>query len=167
MNKSYYLLFIVVAVALGAGYYFGFDHGWEGAVKDDESLMPKDEMMPVLPGDEEGEMMGEEMMKENDMMESGGMMEGTAKEFVVAGSPFKFSVSEIKVKRGDKVRIVFQNNQGMHDWVVDEFNARTKVLQAGQTDTVEFIADKTGTFEYYCSVNGHRQMGMKGNLVVE
>lgn len=27
---KYFLAILVVAAALGAGYYFGFDHGWEG-----------------------------------------------------------------------------------------------------------------------------------------
>jgi plastocyanin len=29
------------------------------------------------------------------------------------------------------------------------------------------VADKKGTFEYYCSVGQHRALGMKGKLVVE
>jgi plastocyanin len=90
-----------------------------------------------------------------------------AKEFIVTGTAFKFSPAEIKVKKGDKVKIIFRNNGGTHDWVLDEFNVRTKQLQTGQTETVEFTADKTGTFEYYCSVGTHRQMGMKGKLIVE
>jgi plastocyanin len=32
---------------------------------------------------------------------------------------------------------------------------------------IEFVANKKGKFEYYCSVGEHRAMGMKGNLVVE
>ena len=55
----------------------------------------------------------------------------------------------------------------MHDWVLDEFNAKTKVIQGGQTDTVEFTASKAGTFEYYCSVGQHRQMGMVGKFIVQ
>lgn len=89
------------------------------------------------------------------------------KTFNVDGNNFSFSVSEIKVNKGDKVKIVFNNKVGFHDWVIDEFNARTPQIQAGQSATVEFVADKTGTFEYYCSVGQHRQMGMKGKLVVE
>jgi nitrite reductase (NO-forming) len=71
------------------------------------------------------------------------------------------------VKLGETVRINLTNEQGFHDWVIDEFNARTKQINAGQTDTVEFVADKVGTFEYYCSVGNHRQMGMIGKLIVE
>jgi len=50
---------------------------------------------------------------------------------------------------------------------MNEFNARTKQIKAGETETIEFIADKVGSFEYYCSVGQHRQMGMVGTLVVE
>lgn len=93
--------------------------------------------------------------------------EGQVQEFTVDASNFKFSVLEMRVKQGDTVRIVFTNTAGTHDWVIDEFNARTKILQTGGTETVEFVADQAGTFEYYCSVGQHRQMGMKGNLIVE
>jgi len=92
---------------------------------------------------------------------------GAVKTFNVTGKPFSFTPSEIKVKKGDTVKIVFKNEQGSHDWVIDEFNARTKVLSSGQAETIQFVADKTGTFEYYCSVGTHRQMGMKGKLIVE
>jgi plastocyanin len=81
------------------------------------------------------------------------------KTFSVEGKPFEFSLKEIRVKQGDKVRLVFTNKAGLHDWVIDEFNARTKQIPAGQSETIEFVADKKGTFEYYCSVGAHRQMG--------
>ena len=89
------------------------------------------------------------------------------REFIVLGNSFKFNPAEIRVRKGDTVRIVFKNEGGMHNWVLDEFNAGTKTLQSGQTDTIEFVANKTGTFEYYCSVGNHRQMGMVGKLIVE
>ena len=90
-----------------------------------------------------------------------------SKTFTIDASNFKFSIKEIKVKKGDKVKIVLNNKDGIHDWMIEEFDARTKQIAAGETDTVEFVADKTGTFEYYCSVGQHRQMGMVGNLIVE
>lgn len=98
---------------------------------------------------------------------SGAMMEGEAKTVKVTGSNFKFNPAEIRVKKGDTVKIVFTNSGGTHDFVIDEFNVRTPVIEGGETAEVEFVADKTGTFEYYCSVGQHRQMGMVGNLIVE
>ena len=94
--------------------------------------------------------------------------QGTVKEFAVTASEFKFSVPEMRVKQGDTVRVALTNGGTMpHDWRVDEFNATTKTITKGQTDTVEFVANKKGTFEYYCSVGQHRANGMVGKLVVE
>ena len=92
---------------------------------------------------------------------------GEVKEFMVKANNFVYDIKEIKVKKGDRVRINFVNDEGFHDWVVDEFNAKTKQLNASGKESIEFVADKTGTFEYYCSVGKHRQMGMVGNLIVE
>jgi cytochrome c oxidase subunit 2 len=93
--------------------------------------------------------------------------QSTVKTFTVIGKNFSFSPSEIKVNKGDKVKIIFQNDLGFHDWMLDEFNVKTPTISAGKTAEVEFTADKTGTFEYYCSVGNHRTMGMKGNLIVQ
>lgn len=98
---------------------------------------------------------------------TGVMEKGTVKTFDVAAKSFSFTPAEIRVKKGDTVKIVLTNSGGMHNWVIDEFNAKTKTIAAGATDTVEFTASKVGTFEYYCSVGNHRQMGMVGKLIVE
>jgi carboxymethylenebutenolidase len=72
----------------------------------------------------------------------------------------------IRVRVGDIVRIELNSEEGVHDWVLDEFSARTEVVEEGDSDTIEFVADEEGTFEYYCSVGEHREMGMEGNFVV-
>ena len=93
--------------------------------------------------------------------------EGEVKEFAVLSKGLSFTSSEIKVKKGDKVKITFKNTLEKHDLTLDEFNVKTKLLGAGEEETVEFTADQAGEFEYYCSVPGHRQAGMKGKLIVE
>ncbi len=89
------------------------------------------------------------------------------KEFAVTGSNFSFAPSTMTVKKGDRVKITFTDAGGNHDLRIDEFGVATKVLKAGGSETVEFTADKTGSFEYYCSVGSHRAMGMKGTLTVQ
>lgn len=96
-----------------------------------------------------------------------GAEDSTVKTIEVEGGEYYFKPNAITVKKGDTVKVVFKNVDGFHDFVIDEFNAKTKRIQANQTDTVTFVADKTGTFEYYCSVGKHREMGMKGTLTVE
>lgn len=89
------------------------------------------------------------------------------KEFTVTAGSFYFSPKTLSVNKGDTVKINFVNSGGMHDWRLDEFNAKTPVLQSGQSASITFVADKSGTFEYYCSVGTHRQMGMVGTLTVK
>lgn len=93
--------------------------------------------------------------------------EGTVKTFTIEGSSFKFSPNTITVNEGDMVKITFKNVQGFHDFVLDEFNVKSKTIPANQTDEVQFVASKKGTFEFYCSVGNHRAMGMVGKLTVQ
>ncbi len=89
------------------------------------------------------------------------------KTFTVTASNFSFTPNQMTVNKGDTVKIIFKNANGQHDWKLDEFNALTNIISAGQEQTIQFVATKTGTFEYYCSVGTHRQMGMKGTLTVK
>lgn len=89
------------------------------------------------------------------------------KSFTVTGSNFAFSQKEMRVKKGDTVRVTFTNTAGTHDWKLEGYNVGTKVLSQGASETVTFTADKTGSFTYYCSVGSHRAMGMVGTLIVE
>jgi plastocyanin len=94
-------------------------------------------------------------------------MMGTTKEFTVTGSAYKFDPATITVNKGDKVKIIFKSSGGMHDLVIDELNVKTAVLPSGKEETIEFTADKAGSFKYYCAVGNHRAMGMEGTLVVK
>ncbi len=91
----------------------------------------------------------------------------TVKEFTVDGSNFKFAPSTITVKKGDTVKLTLKNIQGFHDFKIDAFKVATKQIKEGTTETVTFVADKEGTFEYYCSVGKHKAMGMVGTLIVK
>jgi len=93
--------------------------------------------------------------------------QGEQKTINISGANFRFSMDEIRVKEGDTVKIIFKSDGGFHDWVVDEFDARTARVNTGEMAETEFIAGKKGAFEFYCSVGQHRQMGMVGRLIVE
>ena len=53
------------------------------------------------------------------------------------------------------------------DFKIDEFGVATKTIKGGEEELVEFVADKVGSFEYYCSIGTHRAMGMWGTLRIE
>lgn len=93
--------------------------------------------------------------------------EAQIRTIAVEGGAFYYKPNEIRVKKGEKVKIVLASKDMVHDFVVDELGVRTAIIKAGDTGTVEFTADKTGMFEYYCSVGQHRKNGMVGKLIVE
>lgn len=164
---------IIIIALIGGGYYF-FTQSGDNHIghSEDEHMMEDGTMM-------EGEKHDDAMMEKEDgaMMEDkdGAMMEkedGAAMEddnvvsFTVEGENFSFAPSQIEVKEGDTVRITFKNVGGFHDFVIDEFDVATSQFGAGNEETVEFVADKTGSFEFYCSVGNHREQGMVGTLTV-
>lgn len=99
---------------------------------------------------------------------SEGAMTNEVKEIKVSGTDYAFSPTSLSVKKGEKVKIVFQNDGKFpHNLVIDELKVTTKTINAGQTDTVEFIADKAGSYSMYCSVDAHRQKGMEGTVSIQ
>ncbi len=147
MKKSY--IIIVLVVVLGIIFFISKNNKVEAPEGVDEGITNQ---VPAF---------GEENKNVEEMI-----VVGEVKEFTIEGSNFAFVPSSITVNKGDKVKITFKNTQGFHDFVVDEFGAATKQGQAPFDEVIEFIADKTGSFEYYCSVGSHRSMGMKGTLTV-
>lgn len=74
----------------------------------------------------------------------------------------------LHVKQGDLVKIVLKDGDGVvHDIVIPAFHASSaNVTSKGSQADLVFRADRAGTFTYYCSIPGHRALGMQGKLVV-
>jgi plastocyanin len=166
------IMALIAIVAIGGGIYYFTK---ERVVAPENGLGNSEQNMPMMDSEntgemmqsnKDGEMMGEKMMENKEEMMGSGMMK-TVKSFTISGSNFAFDKKTIEVSKGDTVKITFKNSSGKHDWKIDEFNASTKILGSGEEETVEFVADKAGSFEYYCSVGSHRQMGMVGTLTVK
>lgn len=86
---------------------------------------------------------------------------------IIDGKYFpKFSPNQITVNKGDIVRLKITNKKGTHDFKIDEFNVYTDT-PLDKEMIVEFVADKAGSFEYYCTKPGHRQNGHWGTLNVK
>ncbi len=75
---------------------------------------------------------------------------------------------ELKVAIGATVQINLINGDGViHDVTFPDFNAKAdQVTAKGASATTVFKASAEGTFAYFCSIPGHRQVGMEGKLIV-
>lgn len=91
----------------------------------------------------------------------------SVKEFTMEAKMFEFIPSEIRVNKGDMVRIKVKATDVAHSFTLMEYNINQQ-LSPGKEETIEFVADKRGTFTFSCAVfcgSGHRDM--KGTLIVE
>ena len=90
------------------------------------------------------------------------------KEITIVGTEFAFSPSTITLKAGEQVKLNFNNDGSYpHNWVLEGQNIETKKVLGGAGDTIEFTAPPAGTYTFYCSVPGHREKGMAGQLIVQ
>ena len=89
------------------------------------------------------------------------------KEVKILAKQFSFSPAEIRVKQGEKVRLVVTSEDVSHGLTIPAFNV-SLTLEPGKTATAEFVADQKGSFPFFCSVfcgSGHGSM--RGTLIVE
>jgi cytochrome c oxidase subunit 2 len=101
-------------------------------------------------------------------VEAGAEAEMTGPKIInVSAKQWSFDPAEIRVKKGEKVRLVITSTDVTHGFSLPTFNV-SATLQPGVATTVEFTPDKTGSFPFFCSVfcgSGHANM--RGTLVVE
>lgn len=94
--------------------------------------------------------------------------ETPTQKFTVEGSEFAFAPSTLTVKKGETVEIIFKNvGKFPHNLAISDLNMTTKNIQAGEETSITFTPDKTGQFEFTCTVPGHADKGMKGTLTVQ
>ena len=113
-----------------------------------------------------------------------------AREITVEASDFAYQPASITVPMGEPITITLNNVGAVeHDFVVEKMDV-TDVhasdtgpaahhmggqeadydlhffAKAGDTSTLQFTALEPGTYEIFCSVEGHKQAGMIASLVV-
>ncbi len=74
----------------------------------------------------------------------------------------------IRLKEGERVRLRLASHDVVHGFSLQAFGIEVDEVRPGKVKTIEFVADKPGTFSFTCTVlcsPEHRNM--KGELVVE
>jgi uncharacterized cupredoxin-like copper-binding protein len=111
-------------------------------------------------------------------------------ELIVEMSDFAYSPSSITLPAGQPVTLSLNNTGKIeHDFVVEAIDATTEVIQdngsnahhahgaeqnydlhvsarPGETSIVQLTIAEPGTYKIICSVPGHKEAGMIGELIV-
>lgn len=161
------ILIVIVIVLAGAGFYYMSTQTADQTTVPTNEEGTRNQNTSGTEGEDEETETGTDVGMEFPIPDADVSLDTNARTIAVAGVNHAFDVKEIRVKEGDTVTIEFTSTDGFHDWVIDEFNAKTAQVRPGTPTQVTFVADKKGTFEYYCSVGNHRAMGMVGKLIVE
>jgi uncharacterized cupredoxin-like copper-binding protein len=107
-------------------------------------------------------------------------------EITVQGNEFTYQPASVTLKKGQRVRIKFENTGAQsHDLSsevpasnVTEKNAGAHTHSAppakvhvmadgGKTGTLTLTPTESGSFPLWCSIAGHREAGMTGTFTVE
>jgi len=75
---------------------------------------------------------------------------------------------ELRANPGDQVTIELVNGDGgTHDVSLPDFDALSdRLIRKGDRASVTFKVQRSGEFDYFCTVLGHRAAGMEGKFVV-
>jgi uncharacterized cupredoxin-like copper-binding protein len=109
----------------------------------------------------------------------------------VAAKEFAFMPAALTAKAGQPITISLQNTGAVeHDWSIREIEISGEAKSSGDASsghtmggmgdepklhvaagignkgTLTFTPSKPGTYEYYCTVAGHKEAGMVGTLTV-
>ena len=113
-----------------------------------------------------------------------------AVEITLEASDFAFNIPSITIKAGEPVQLTLKNmGQLEHDFVIEKIDVNTTVIkdsgseehhmpgmgvendlhisaQVDETSVIQFTVAEPGTYQFFCSVAGHKEAGMVGELIV-
>lgn len=116
---------------------------------------------------------------------SGGGRNGPVETIELTTNNMAFESKELTLQKGKAYRLLLKNSDSVeHDFSVDKIpvkglkeghgdhgDGRKVALHvhagAGKTESVEFTPTEAGTYTFYCTVLGHKDAGMVGQVVVK
>ena len=89
------------------------------------------------------------------------------KEIRVTARKYEYDPAVITMKQGDHVKLIVTAVDHDHGFKIEAFRI-DQLVKKGESASIEFNADMTGTFPFQCShFCGLGHKGMKGELIVE
>jgi uncharacterized cupredoxin-like copper-binding protein len=110
---------------------------------------------------------------DDDKSSAGGKAQDTAppaasgSKTEVVGKEFSYEPAKLTLKAGQPATVVLKNTGSIeHDITVADAGFKLTVAGSNTGEKTLTMA-KPGTYEMYCSVAGHKEAGMKGEITVE
>ncbi len=111
-----------------------------------------------------------------------GSSKGPTETVTLTAKDMAFGAKEIKIEKGKTYKLVLQNDDAVeHDFAIEKMPVKvggsthgdshgSAALHvhapAGKSESVEFTATESGSYQFVCTVAGHREAGMVGKLIV-
>ncbi|MEM8903117.1 MAG: plastocyanin/azurin family copper-binding protein [Actinomycetota bacterium] len=108
----------------------------------------------------------------------GAVAAGPVTELTVGANEFAFDPANVELAVGEELTVTMENTGSVeHEWLVlnegvrltdeadfteDMVLAGTDRVQGGESSTVSFTLDESGTYQVVCLVSGHLAAGMVG-----
>ena len=88
------------------------------------------------------------------------------REFTMTAKDYRFTPARLEVTQDDLVKVTVQSQDVAYSLTIDEYRV-SKRIPAGGSTTLEFRADRVGTFAFYSSMTSDsRHANMRGELIV-
>jgi len=88
------------------------------------------------------------------------------REITLTARNYRFNPARIEVSQDDLVKLTVQSEDNAYSVTIDEYRVSRRVPAGGST-TLEFRADRAGTFAFYSNLtNDARHAQMRGELIV-
>ena len=150
---------LMIFLIIGTVFFFGCSTSQQVPVQEPQQILPGADVSIPVPDNN----INEAVITE----EPAPVKPSNVKEFTMTARQWSFDPGTITVNKGDRVKLTITSVDVDHGFALSDFKIN-EMLEPGKPVTVEFVADKTGTFTFYCSVpcgSGHRDMA--GKLIVK
>lgn len=88
------------------------------------------------------------------------------REFTITARDYRFSPSRMEVAQDDLIKLTVRSEDVAYSLTIDEYRVSRRVPAGGST-TLEFRADRPGTFAFYSNLTSDtRHAQARGELVV-
>ncbi|BDG61179.1 cupredoxin domain-containing protein [Caldinitratiruptor microaerophilus] len=80
---------------------------------------------------------------------------------------WKIEPATVRVQAGRRLVLTVRNDGTVpHNFAIPDLGVRLVDIAPGGSRTVELNADEPGTYEFFCDIPGHAQLGQRGTLEI-